>query len=135
LYELNEDDIRAGRKFADTIGQGCFPVDIHHPDGKSQEHIDIGGDGSYDIPYRTLVPKGMQNLLTAGRCISVSNYAHGATRNMAPCMTTGESAGIAAALSAQSGTPCPELPMNRLQSALVRAGVFLGEAAAEKRVA
>lgn len=135
LYELNENDIRIGAKFDDTVGQGCFPVDIHHPDGKSQEHIDIGGDGSYDIPYRTLVPKGTENLLVAGRCISVSNYAHGATRNMAPCMTTGEAAGIAAALSAQDGNACADLPMNKLQPALLAAGVFLGEPAEQRRAA
>jgi hypothetical protein len=136
LYEINEDDIRAGRRFADTIGQACFPVDIHHPDGKSQQHIDIGGDGAYDIPYRALVPAGFANLLAAGRCVSVSEYAHGATRNMAPCMTTGEAAGVAAAMAAASGTPCPELPIAALQAKLLEAGVYLGErAAAPERVA
>jgi hypothetical protein len=128
LYEINEDDIRVGRKFNDTVGQACFPVDIHHPDGKSQEHIDIGGDGSYDIPYRALVPAGFGNLLAAGRCISATEYAHGATRNMAPCMTTGEAAGVAAALSAKSNTPCPELSIDLLQSHLRAAGAYLGEA-------
>jgi hypothetical protein len=130
LYELDADDIRAGRRFEDSVGQGCFPVDIHHPDGKSQEHIDIGGDGAYDIPYRCLVPKSVSNLLTAGRCISASEYAHGATRNMAPCMTTGESAGVAAALCAQNSIAAPDLPMSLLQPALQRAGVYLGEPAA-----
>lgn len=127
LYEINEEDIRAGRKFADTVGQACFPVDIHHPDGKSQEHIDIGGDGAYDLPYRSLVPVGFANLLAAGRCISVTEYAHGGTRNMAPCMTTGEAAGTAAAMSAASGTPCPELPVGRLQDRLRAANVYLGD--------
>lgn len=130
LYELGAEDIRAGRKFADSVGQACFPVDIHHPDGKSQEHIDIGGDGAYDLPYRTLLPRGFGNLLAAGRCISVSEYAHGATRNMAPCMTTGEAAGTAAALCAASGTAAPELPLARLQARLREAGVLLGEAPA-----
>ncbi|MEI2418140.1 FAD-dependent oxidoreductase [Orrella sp. JC864] len=127
LYELDESDIRAGRRFDDAIGQGCFPVDIHHPDGKKQEHIDIGGDGAYDIPYRALVPQNVRNLLVAGRCISVSEYANGATRNMAPCMTTGEAAGVAAALCSATATPCAELPMARLQPALVQAGAYLGE--------
>ncbi|WP_406624570.1 FAD-dependent oxidoreductase [Acidovorax sp. SDU_ACID1] len=127
LYELNEDDIRVGRRFDDTIGQGCFPVDIHHPDGKSQEHIDIGGDGAYDIPYRCLVPQGIHNLLVAGRCISVTPYAHGATRNMAPCMTTGEAAGVAAAMCAAQSVPTHELAIGTLQGALRDAKVFLGE--------
>lgn len=125
LYELNEDDIRVGQRFDDAIGQGCFPVDIHHPDGKSQEHIDVGGDGAYDIPYRCLVPRDTQNVLAAGRCISVSQYAHGATRNMAPCMTTGEAAGIAAALCARQSLAAADLPTPVLQSALREAGVFL----------
>jgi threonine dehydrogenase-like Zn-dependent dehydrogenase len=132
LYELNEEDIRAGRKFEDSVGQACFPVDIHHPDGKSQEHIDIGGDGAYDLPYRALVPAGFANLLAAGRCISVSEYAHGGTRNMAPCMTTGEAAGVAAAMSAATSTPCPELSMTKLQSRLREAGVYLGEKSPSK---
>lgn len=135
MYELSADDIRTGARFHDTIGQGCFPVDIHHPDGKSQEHIDIGGDGAYDIPYRTLVPKQTENLLVAGRCISVSNYAHGATRNMAPCMTTGEAAGVAAALCAATDVPCPDLPVARLQSALKAAGVYMGEPLPERHAA
>jgi hypothetical protein len=127
LYEINEDDIRVGRKFNDSIGQACFPVDIHHPDGKSQEHIDIGGDGAFDLPYRALVPAGFSNLLAAGRCISVSEYAHGATRNMAPCMTTGEAAGVAAALCAATGTSCPELSISHLQARLTTAGVCLSK--------
>lgn len=127
LYELNEEDIRVGRKFSDSVGQACFPVDIHHPDGKSQEHIDIGGDGAYDLPYRSLVPVGFANLLAAGRCMSVSEYAHGGTRNMAPCMTTGEAAGVAAAMSAATNIACPEISISGLQSRLREAGVFLGE--------
>jgi FAD-dependent oxidoreductase family protein len=135
LYELNEEDIRAGRKFADTVGQACFPVDIHHPDGKSQEHIDIGGDGAYDLPYRCLVPRGFANLLAAGRCMSVSEYAHGGTRNMAPCMTTGEAAGTAAAMSAASRIPCPEIPIAQLQARLRDAGADLGERSTQRAAA
>jgi hypothetical protein len=126
-YELNEEDIRAGRKFDDTVGQACFPVDIHHPDGKSQEHIDIGGDGAYDLPFRALIPKGFRNLLAAGRCLSATPYAHGATRNMAPCMTTGEAAGVAAALAAKGNNCLPDLPVHELQLKLREAGVYLGE--------
>ncbi len=127
LYQIDEEDIRAGRKFDDTVGQACFPVDIHHPDGKKQEHIDIGGDGAYDLPYRALVPRGFGNLLAAGRCMSVTEYAHGGTRNMAPCMVTGEAAGVAAAMSAATGTPCPDIRIPDLQSRLLEAGVYLGE--------
>jgi hypothetical protein len=81
------------------------------------------------------VPRGTENLLVAGRCISVSTYAHGATRNMAPCMTTGEAAGIAAALSAQDDVACPELSIGKLQDALLATGVYLGEPLEQRRAA
>ncbi|HEY9459676.1 MAG TPA: FAD-dependent oxidoreductase, partial [Paralcaligenes sp.] len=61
------------------------------------------------------------------RCLSATSYAHGATRNMAPCMVTGEAAGVAAALCAQAGTPCADLPIDLLQSRLLESGVYLGE--------
>ncbi|PIW28481.1 MAG: hypothetical protein COW30_07390, partial [Rhodospirillales bacterium CG15_BIG_FIL_POST_REV_8_21_14_020_66_15] len=96
LYEISDDDVKSGRKFDDTIGQICFPVDIHAPESGQATFDPIGDDGTFDIPYRAMVPKGLANLLVAGRCISASHYAHGATRNMAPCLVDGEAAGTAA---------------------------------------
>lgn len=124
-YEINEDDIRVGRRFEDSIGKACFPVDIHHPDGKSQQHIDVGGDGTFDLPYRALIPRGYRNLLAVGRCLSATPYAHGATRNMAPCMVTGEAAGVASALAVRLGISCEGLPVPLLQDALRACGVYL----------
>jgi hypothetical protein len=55
------------------------------------------------IPYRALIPKGIDNLLVAGRAIGGDRIAHAATRNMACCAVAGQGAGIAAALSVKSG--------------------------------
>ena len=127
LYEISDEDVNTGRKVEDTIGQVCFPVDIHDPDTGQATFHQIGGDGAFDIPYRALVPKGLENVLVAGRCISVSSYAHGATRNMAPCLVMGESAGVATALAAQQDASMPELDVSRLQDVLENRGVFLGD--------
>jgi hypothetical protein len=127
LYQINEADIRAGRKFPDAVGQGCFPMDIHDPDTGQVSFADIGGDGAYDLPYRALVPKGFDNLIVAGRCISATHFAHGATRNMAPCLVTGQAAGAAAALVAQQGIPFAKLDVSALQSMLAAAGASLSE--------
>ncbi|MDQ0217694.1 FAD-dependent oxidoreductase [Peribacillus cavernae] len=127
LYEINEDDINAGRKFEDSIGQISFPVDIHNVDTGQPEFYQIGDDGAFDIPYRALVPKGLDNILVAGRCVSATSFALGATRNMAPCLVMGESAGVAAAMAAQSNVTMPELDMKKLQNKLEENGVFLGD--------
>jgi hypothetical protein len=127
LYEISDDDVNSGRKFEDTIGQVCFPVDIHAPDTGQATFHQIGADGAFDIPYRALVPKDLQNVLVAGRCISVTSYAHGATRNMAPCLVMGESAGVATALAAENNVSMPELDVGHLQDVLEERGVFLGD--------
>jgi hypothetical protein len=127
LYAISDDDVNAGRKFDDTIGQVCMPVDIHDPDTGQAVFHQIGGDGAFDIPYRALVPKGLENVLVAGRCISTTSYAHGSTRNMAPCLIMGEGAGVASALAAEQDVSLPELEVSRLQDVLEERGVFLGD--------
>jgi hypothetical protein len=125
LYEISDEDVDEGRRQQDTIGKVCFPVDIHDPDTGQAEFFQIGGDGTFDIPYRSLVPAGLENVIVAGRCISVSSYAHGATRNMAPCLVMGQAAGTAAAQACVEGTGFPDLDVARLQSSLREAEVLL----------
>lgn len=126
-YEITKEDVLEGRKFDDTVGQICFPVDIHHPDTGQAYFVDVGGDGAFDVPYRSLLPQGIDNLIVAGRCLSATHFAHGATRNMAPCIVTGQAAGTAAALAARGNAPVAHLDVADLQKQLVADGAFLGE--------
>jgi hypothetical protein len=126
LYEISDEDVMEGRKFEDGIGQVCFPVDIHDPDTGQAHFHDIGDDGAFDIPYRAMVPKGLSNVIVAGRCISATHYAHGATRNMAPCMVMGEAAGVAAAIASRDGIAIPDVAVPELQRQLAVQGVHLG---------
>ncbi len=82
---------------------------------------------TYDIPYRSLLPKRVANLLAAGRCISVDHRAHHATKEIPACFATGEAAGVAAALSLAHKTGLQELDVRDLQRALVKAGAWLPE--------
>lgn len=128
LYEISDEDVQEGRKQEDSIGQICFPVDIHDPDTGQADFYQIGGDGAFDIPYRSLVPAGVDNVIVAGRCISASPYANGATRNMAPCLVMGEAAGTAAAMAAQENVSFQDLSIPRLQNKLRAAGVWGNDA-------
>ena len=126
-YEITKEDVLEGRKFDDTVGQVCFPVDIHHPDTGQAYFVDVGGDGAFDVPYRSLLPQEIDNLIVAGRCLSATHFAHGATRNMAPCIVTGQAAGTAAALAARGNAPVAHLDVADLQKQLVADNAFLGE--------
>jgi hypothetical protein len=82
-------------------------------------------DCTYQIPYRSLLPKNTSNLLAAGRCISVDHRAHHATKEIPACFATGEAAGIASAMSLSAGVPPNALSVADLQSALHNAGAWL----------
>jgi hypothetical protein len=128
-YLLTADDVKAQREFADNICYGAFFIDIHHIDGP-------GMDGTtwrppegfkYHIPYRCLVPRGVENLLTAGRCISVTHVALGSTRVMVQCIGTGEAAGTAAALSIEDAVTPRAVDAGELQAALRDQGAILSK--------
>ena len=79
----------------------------------------------YSVPYRSLLPKGLDNLLVAGRCISVDHRVHHATKEIPPCMATGEAAGTAAAMAAAAGTGVREVPVGDLRRRLAARGAIL----------
>lgn len=93
-YTFTIDDWRQRKSFDDEIGRNSYYVDIHKS-GYKEAHYNKGE--SHGIPYRCLTPKGLKNLLTAGRCISTDEEAFGSLRVMPPCLVTGEAAGMGAA--------------------------------------
>ncbi len=82
-------------------------------------------DCLYNIPYRSLLPRGLDNLLVAGRCISADHRVHHATKEIPPCMATGQAAGTAAALAAQLGVGVREVSVPLLQEKLRQQGAIL----------
>ena len=80
---------------------------------------------SFGVPYRCLTPRGLENVLVAGRCISTDRQANGSVRIMACCLNTGEAAGIAAAQSISNGVDLREIDIRALQASLKKQGVIL----------
>ena len=93
------EDILSYRKFDDSVACGCYEVDIHNPSGTGTHLIYLKSDDYYTIPLRSLCPRGIKNLLVAGRCISSTHEAQSAYRIMPIVCNIGEGAGIAAALA------------------------------------
>ncbi|MQA85400.1 MAG: FAD-dependent oxidoreductase [Streptosporangiales bacterium] len=79
----------------------------------------------YNIPLRSLLPQRVRNLLVAGRCISVDARVHHATKEIPPCMATGEAAGTAAALALQTGKSLSDIDVAELQRRLRERGAIL----------
>jgi hypothetical protein len=127
---LTEDDMKAGRCWDDSIGYGSFFIDIHHIDGPGMDatvwHPEPGF--RYQIPYRILLPQGVENLLVAGRCVSVTHVALGSIRVMVQCALTGEAAGSAAALSLRDGVTPRQVDVADVQAELRAHGGILTEA-------
>jgi len=128
-YILNEEDLKAQREFEDGICYGSFFVDIHCIDGPGMDptvwHPPKGF--KYHIPYRCLLPKDVENLLTAGRCISCTHIALGSIRVMVPCIAMGEAAGTAAALSLQNQVTPRQLGIDALKDQLRKQSCILSE--------
>jgi len=116
VYTLTRDDIVAGRTFDDAVARSAYPIDIHNPSGSGTTTHRLPPGTSYEIPYRCLVPRAVDGLLVAGRCIST--------------MTLGQAAGTAAALALESGVAPRAVAARALRERLIAAGVDLRRASA-----
>lgn len=122
-YVMTKEDILGCRRFDDAVAVGSYPVDLHRPDDQGCT-LEWCGD-CYDIPYRSLVPQGVENLLVAGRCISTTHEAMAAIRVMSTCMAMGEAAGRAAGMAVREGVSPSEVDVGRLRGELVAGGAYL----------
>ncbi len=124
-YVLSGLEVIRCEKNKDSIARGSYMIDIHDPNGKSAA---IGGNikGSfYDIPYGCLLAKEYDNLLAAGRCISVDHIAHSSTRIQGTCILTGQAAGTAAAMAKAQNTEVALIKVSELRRQLIEDGVYL----------
>ena len=121
-YVFTKEDWNARRTFEDEIGRNSYYLDVHKS-GFKPVHYQKGD--SHGIPYRCLTPKGLRNVLTAGRCISTDEEAFGSLRVMPPCLVTGEAAGAAAAIAIQqSRCDVHAIDVQRLRRRLKEEGQY-----------
>jgi len=136
-YTLTLEDYLQRRSFPDEIARNSYYIDIHlskrewerrlgEPfDDEAKWHQYNAGE-SHGIPYRCLTPRGLRNLLVAGRCISTDRAVQGSTRVMPNCLATGEAAGCAAAVAAGNhGGDVRAVNVDALRGRLCAAGQYL----------
>lgn len=123
-YRLTREDVLGARQFEDQIGLCGAPIEDHHPGADTRWHY-LPDGACVGIPYRTLLPRGREGLLVAGRCFSATHDAHASVRSMAQCMAMGQAAGTAAALAAGRGVEPRAIRADDLRAALRADGAVL----------
>ncbi len=128
-YVLTDEDVVGQKTFDDSICYGSFFIDVHNCTGPGMDAETWRPEQGfrYQIPYRCIVPKQVDNLLVAGRCISVTHRALGSTRVMPQCGALGQAAGEAAAMSIDADAPPRSVDIAKLQGRLRTAGAIVGE--------
>ena len=126
-YMLSGEDVLGCASFEDSIGVNGWPMDSH-----------VAGDvvftfppipesrGFNELPYRMLTPEGLDNLLIAGRCASMTHEGQSAARVSGACFVMGEAAGTAAALALDGNAMPRDIAVEKLQQKLKEQGAFIG---------
>jgi hypothetical protein len=148
LHTLTENEVLTGARFEDAVVNGSYRVDVHHPDKPgltfryldgTEVYVSPTGGGKrgrwrdktdtdptfYQVPYRSLVPKGATNLLVAGRCLDADRGAFGAVRVMVNCNQMGQAAGTAAYLSLDADTTVDTVDVKKLRKTLEKEGAIV----------
>jgi len=125
-YVLTEQDCRNCVKFEDAIAACNYDIDIHNPEGTGTSHYYFPAGEYYTIPYRSLIPKGVSNMLVAGRCISSDHGAQASYRIMPVVCCIGEAAGTAIGLLLENKTSVREVNVSELQNILKKNGAYVG---------
>ena len=126
-YMLTAKDVIDCVDFDDTVGVNGWPLEMHVAGDVRWIWPDIPkARGFNHLPYRMLLPPGMDNLLVAGRCAGMTHEAQSAARVSGPCFVMGQAAGTAAALAIEGGVTPRELQIDALQRALESDGTYLG---------
>jgi ribulose 1,5-bisphosphate synthetase/thiazole synthase len=129
LYTLTDDDVLQCRKFPESgIANGVHPIDLHvkTKNSGSSTLIRLPCGDYYQIPYKTMIPEGIDNLIVTGRTISASFHAQASLRVMATCMMLGEAAGVASSLCVKENNKPEEIDPSLIRKVMISNGAYLG---------
>jgi hypothetical protein len=142
-YRLTLDDYLECRSFPDDIARNAYFIDLHavtteqaaraktisdtQNEKTERKHYALPPGQSHGIPYRCLLPQGIENLIVAGRSLSADRAVQGAARVMPFCFAMGEAAGLAAAMAARGDGRTRAVDIPDLQQRLRRQGAWLGD--------
>ena len=126
-HTLSGEELIACARFDDAIAAGNYDLDLHNPEGAGTSHYFFKSGEYYTIPYRSLCPKDVMNLLVVGRCISCTHEAQASLRVMPIITSIGEAGGCAVSLAKARGESLHDVNIDELKRELRANGAFIGE--------
>src|SRR5947209_10007606 len=124
---LSGEDVLSCASFPDSIGVNGWPMESHVRGDVIFKFPPIPQSrGFNELPYRMLTPEGVDNLLVAGRCASMTHDGQSAARVSGACFAMGEAAGAAAALALDGNAMPRDIAGEKLQQQLKQQGAFIG---------
>ena len=126
-HVITEEELISCKRFSDTVAHGGYPIDIHSPDGLNENMFEEKGlapGAFYSIPLSALYGE-LHNLITVGRCISVTFEAQAAVRVSPIAGATGHAGGVAAAVCATDNINIDDVNIEAVQKELKKQGAFL----------
>ena len=140
LHKMTIEEMEAQKHYEDTIAVVPRFYDMLSPDAVMDGDETVKGRGykgyiyepirderTFEVPYRSLVPVKVKNLLVAGRCISADHVAECGIRAISLCMMTGEAAGVAAGLAVEEKKTMAEVDVKELQKRLRKCNINIPE--------
>ena len=124
-HVLTVEELKNCTRFPDAIALGNYDVDIHNPEGAGTSHYYFPDGAYYTIPYSSFLPKELDNLLVAGRCLSATHEAQASVRIMPICATMGQAVGTAAAVAKQTGSNVHDVDVTKVQALLRKNGAAI----------
>ncbi|MFB9756380.1 FAD-dependent oxidoreductase [Paenibacillus hodogayensis] len=128
-YVLTAEDFMEARSFEDDIARNAYYIDIHLANSKGNmtfTHLPPGK--SHGVPYRVLLPIGIDNMWVPGRAASSDRAVQGSLRVMPNCFAMGQASGAAAAMALKTLATSRGVSVSRLRELLLEQGAWLGEA-------
>ncbi|GAA4416035.1 FAD-dependent oxidoreductase [Georgenia halophila] len=133
-YQVTEEDILGCADFSDTVGVNGWPVEAHVAGTVEFRFPPVESRGFNQLPFRMIVPQGVDNLYVVGRCASMTQGGQSSARVTGPCFAMGQAAGTAADLALSARVPVGAVDVSALQQRLARDGAYLGTAASQQPV-
>ncbi|MEA3367715.1 MAG: FAD-dependent oxidoreductase [Planctomycetota bacterium] len=124
LHALTGEEVVQGTRFPDAVANGSYRVDVHSARGAGVRFEGLKGP-FYQVPYRSLVPRGSANVLVAGRSLDADARAFGAVRVMVNCNQMGQAAGVACWHALDAGAGVAEVDVAKVRDALRRQGAIV----------
>jgi hypothetical protein len=124
LHELKGEEVIGGTRFPDAVANGSYRVDVHSARGAGVRFVGLKAP-FYQVPYRSLVPRGSVNVLVAGRSLDADEEAFGGVRVMVNCNQMGQAAGVACHHALDAGVAVTEVDVAKVRETLRRQGAIV----------